>query len=142
MSQYGIHVPEGMPAQTIDEVVDAADKMKDGAGEVCMFMRSPMGFCFARPHKLRKWVLQVVVKSQILAGGRGLGTFKSGLQGGVHICKATEAKSLAEKMLGQTLVTKQTGATGEAPSSSQPDSVRLPGAVHLVQYRKPPLYLC
>ena len=34
MSQYGIHVPEGMPAQTIDEVVDAAEKMKDDAGEV------------------------------------------------------------------------------------------------------------
>lgn len=38
MSQYGIHVPEGMPAQTIDEVVDAADKMKDGAGEVRIFI--------------------------------------------------------------------------------------------------------
>eukprot|EP00892_Ulva_mutabilis_P008560 jgi/Ulvmu1/6076/UM027_0054.1 len=88
MSQYGIHVPEGVPATTIDGVVDAADKMKDDAGEV-------------------------VVKSQILAGGRGLGTFKSGLKGGVHICKATEAKSLAEKMLGHTLVTKQTGPAGK-----------------------------
>jgi succinyl-CoA synthetase beta subunit len=39
--------------------------------------------------------LQIVVKSQILAGGRGLGTFKSGLQGGVHIVKAEEAESLA-----------------------------------------------
>jgi len=29
----------------------------------------------------------VVVKSQVLAGGRGLGTFKSGLKGGVHIIK-------------------------------------------------------
>lgn len=36
MSQYGIHVPEGVPAQTIDEVVDAADKMKDHAGEVSL----------------------------------------------------------------------------------------------------------
>lgn len=34
MSQYGIHVPEGMPAKTVDEVVDAAEKMKDDAGEV------------------------------------------------------------------------------------------------------------
>ena len=43
--------------------------------------------------------LQIVVKSQILAGGRGLGTFKSGLQGGVHIVKAEEAESLACKSL-------------------------------------------
>jgi succinyl-CoA synthetase beta subunit len=41
--------------------------------------------------------LQIVVKSQILAGGRGLGTFKSGLQGGVHIVKAEEAESIARK---------------------------------------------
>jgi uncharacterized membrane protein len=44
-------------------------------------------------------LLQIVVKSQILAGGRGLGTFKSGLQGGVHIVKAEEAESLAGKSL-------------------------------------------
>ena len=56
--------------------------------------------------------LQVVLKSQILAGGRGLGTFKSGLKGGVHMCKAGEIKALAEQMLGHTLVTKQTGPTG------------------------------
>ena len=43
--------------------------------------------------------LQIVVKSQILAGGRGLGTFKSGLKGGVHIVKAEEAESLAGKSL-------------------------------------------
>lgn len=59
--------------------------------------------------------LQVVLKSQILAGGRGLGTFKSGLQGGVHMVKAAEIKAMAEKMLGQTLVTKQTGPAGNAP---------------------------
>lgn len=56
---------------------------------------------------------QVVVKSQILAGGRGLGKFKNGFQGGVHIVKADEAESTAEKMLGQTLVTKQTGPAGK-----------------------------
>jgi succinyl-CoA synthetase beta subunit len=32
-------------------------------------------------------VLQVVLKSQIYAGGRGLGKFTNGLQGGVHICR-------------------------------------------------------
>lgn len=54
-----------------------------------------------------------VVKSQILAGGRGKGTFTSGYQGGVHVCKnAEDAIECAGKMLGQTLVTKQTGPQG------------------------------
>ena len=54
-----------------------------------------------------------MVKSQIHAGGRGKGTFKSGFQGGVKLASSVdEAVSFAEKMLGQTLVTKQTGHDG------------------------------
>ena len=53
------------------------------------------------------------MKSQILAGGRGLGTFKSGLQGGVHICKTEKVEGLAWQMIGETLVTKQTGPAGK-----------------------------
>jgi succinyl-CoA synthetase beta subunit len=57
---------------------------------------------------------EVVVKSQILAGGRGLGKFKDPpLQGGVHIVKVEEAVDLAKKMLGNTLITKQTGPAGK-----------------------------
>ena len=56
---------------------------------------------------------QIVVKAQIHAGGRGKGTFANGFQGGVHLCKTpAEAKELASKMLGQTLVTHQTGPEG------------------------------
>lgn len=40
-------------------------------------------------------LLQLVVKSQILAGGRGLGTFKSGLKGGVHIVNANQVEDIA-----------------------------------------------
>lgn len=40
-------------------------------------------------------MVQLVVKSQILAGGRGLGTFKSGLKGGVHIVKGDEVEQIA-----------------------------------------------
>ena len=40
-------------------------------------------------------LLQLVVKSQILAGGRGLGTFKSGLKGGVHIIKTDQVEEIA-----------------------------------------------
>ncbi len=56
----------------------------------------------------------LVVKAQIHAGGRGKGTFKNGFKGGVHLCKTpAEAKELSSKMLGQTLVTHQTGPEGK-----------------------------
>ena len=55
----------------------------------------------------------LVVKAQIHAGGRGKGTFKNGFKGGVHLCKTPEeAREIAAKMLGQTLVTHQTGEAG------------------------------
>lgn len=58
-------------------------------------------------------VSQIVVKAQIHAGGRGKGVFKNGFKGGVHVCKTPdEARDLAAKMLGQTLVTHQTGEEG------------------------------
>lgn len=88
MSKYGINVPPGIPIKSLDEVADAAKKMADAEG-------------------------LVVVKSQILAGGRGLGTFTNGLKGGVHICSVEQAPELASKMLGGTLVTKQTGSKGK-----------------------------
>ncbi len=57
---------------------------------------------------------ELVVKAQIHAGGRGKGTFTNGFKGGVHLCKsADEVRDVAAKMLGQTLVTHQTGASGK-----------------------------
>jgi succinyl-CoA synthetase beta subunit len=55
----------------------------------------------------------LVVKVQIHAGGRGKGIFTNGFKGGVHLCKSpAEAREIAGKMLGQTLVTHQTGPAG------------------------------
>ncbi len=55
----------------------------------------------------------LVVKAQIHAGGRGKGSFTNGFKGGVQLCKAPEeAREIASKMLGQTLVTHQTGPAG------------------------------
>ena len=59
----------------------------------------------------------IAVKSQIHSGGRGKGTFKSGYQGGVKLCKTVEDVSdKAKAMLGNVLVTKQTGAEGRLVS--------------------------
>ena len=74
----------------------------------------------------------MVIKAQVLAGGRGKGTFENGLKGGVRVIysyafhmslcvydtltkstiRPTEAKMFAEQMIGHKLVTKQTGARG------------------------------
>jgi len=59
----------------------------------------------------------LAVKSQIHAGGRGKGTFKSGYQGGVKLFKtADEVYQSAKAMLGNVLVTKQTGPEGRLVS--------------------------
>jgi succinyl-CoA synthetase beta subunit len=57
--------------------------------------------------------VDIVVKAQIHAGGRGKGTFKNGFKGGVHVRSTPdEVRDVALKMLGQILVTHQTGPAG------------------------------
>ncbi len=84
--KFGVPTPGGKVAETAEEAEKAAGELGD----------------------------QIVVKAQVHAGGRGKGTFKNGFQGGVHLVKsAAEAGEVAGKMLGQTLVTHQTGEEGK-----------------------------
>ncbi len=93
LAQYGVAVPPGEVCDTADAAKKIAEKLF-GSGEKV-----------------------VVVKSQIHAGGRGKGTFKSGFQGGVKLCKsADDVFEKAKAMLGQVLVTKQTGPDGRLVS--------------------------
>ncbi|GLB36414.1 putative succinyl-CoA synthetase functions in the citric acid cycle (TCA), coupling the hydrolysis of succinyl-CoA to the synthesis of ATP and thus represents the only step of substrate- level phosphorylation in the TCA [Lyophyllum shimeji] len=70
---------------------------------------------------------RLVIKAQVLAGGRGKGTFDNGFQGGVHMVDSPEqAKDIASKMIGSKLITKQTGARG-----------RVCNAVMLAERRQP-----
>uniref|UniRef100_A0A8C4UWG8 Succinate--CoA ligase [GDP-forming] subunit beta, mitochondrial n=1 Tax=Falco tinnunculus TaxID=100819 RepID=A0A8C4UWG8_FALTI len=56
---------------------------------------------------------EIVLKAQILAGGRGKGIFNSGLKGGVHLTKDPEiVEQLAKQMIGYNLSTKQTPKDG------------------------------
>ncbi len=89
LARHGVAVPLEIPARSIPEARSAADQiMGSGAS-------------------------RVVVKSQIHAGGRGKGSFKNGFQGGVKVASsAAEATDLAQAMLGNVLVTKQTGPEG------------------------------
>jgi succinyl-CoA synthetase beta subunit len=90
LASYGLPVPPGIAAFSVEEAVGAADKLGG-----------------------KMWV----VKSQIHAGGRGKGKFKelpADAKGGVRLAFNREdvAKHAAE-MLGNTLVTIQTGDAGK-----------------------------
>merc|ERR1719478_2125311 len=90
MSKFGVAVPRGVVAFTPSE---AKDKAKD-------------------------FTPDVVIKSQVLAGGRGLGYFKENkFQGGVHVIPSEKTEEYAEKMIGKTLITKQTGEAGKPNNS-------------------------
>ncbi|MEC9331141.1 MAG: ATP-grasp domain-containing protein, partial [Verrucomicrobiota bacterium] len=89
LAQYGVEVPGGQPCTTANEARSIAEKL------------------FSEGHEM------VVVKIQIHSGGRGKGIFKDGFKGGVHLCKsADDVFEKAKSMLGNTIVTKQTGETG------------------------------
>src|SRR6516164_2056274 len=89
LAKHGVAVPLEIPAKSLAEVRPAAEKIAASGSA------------------------KVVVKSQIHAGGRGKGAFKSGFQGGVKVASSVdEAVGFAEKMFGQVLVTKQTGQDG------------------------------
>jgi succinyl-CoA synthetase beta subunit len=92
MKEYGVPVPRGAVASTAEEAERiAADSLKGSSSA------------------------DVVIKAQVLAGGRGLGTFSNGFHGGVHIVtRPGQARDLASKMLGHRLITKQTGSEGRA----------------------------
>jgi succinyl-CoA synthetase beta subunit len=93
LAQYGVAIPP-------TEVCDSADAAKKIAEQL-----------------LANGADLIAVKSQIHAGGRGKGTFKSGFQGGVKLCKTAEdVYEKAKAMLGNVLVTKQTGPEGRLVS--------------------------
>jgi len=90
LAKFGVPVPAGFPAMSVDEAVEAANKL---------------------PGPL--WV----VKAQIHAGGRGKGKFKElgpDAKGGVRLARSVdEVREHSEEMLGNTLVTVQTGPHGK-----------------------------
>ena len=86
LQEYGVRVPRGYAATNPLEVETALSNLGDD---------------------------MIVVKAQIHAGGRGKGTFTDGYKGGVKVVKTPEAaREVANRMLGNTLVTAQTGPEG------------------------------
>ncbi len=90
LAKFGVGIPAGIPALTVEEAVAAAKQL---------------------PGPL------YVVKAQIHAGGRGKGKFKelpADAKGGVRLAKSVEeVEAFAKEMLGNTLVTVQTGEDGK-----------------------------
>jgi succinyl-CoA synthetase beta subunit len=90
LAKFGVAVPRGIAAMSVEEAVEAAKQLP---GPV------------------------YVVKAQIHAGGRGKGKFKElgpDAKGGVRLAKTLdEVRAAAADMLGNTLVTIQTGDAGK-----------------------------
>jgi len=86
LQKFGVATMRGKAASTPDEAEQIARELGDA---------------------------NLVVKAQIHAGGRGKGVFTNGFKGGVRVVKsAKDAREVTSKMIGQTLVTHQTGPQG------------------------------
>ncbi len=84
LRKFGVAVPEGIVAETVEEAVEAAKKIQASTN-------------------VTSWA----VKAQIHAGGRGKG-------GGVKIAKSmSEVEQFAGEILGMQLITHQTGPVGK-----------------------------
>src|ERR1043166_7213600 len=84
LRRYGVAVPRGYPAFSVDEAVAGARKLAEG-----------------------QWSGVWVVKAQIHAGGRGKA-------GGVKVVKTLDdVKKESARLLGSRLVTHQTGPKGQ-----------------------------
>ncbi len=93
LAQFGVAVPAGEVCDTPEAAENVAERLLAGGATL------------------------IVVKAQIHAGGRGKGTFKNGFQGGVKLCKTgKDVYTKAKAMLGNVLVTKQTGPEGRLVS--------------------------
>ncbi|NGP87432.1 ADP-forming succinate--CoA ligase subunit beta [Fodinibius halophilus] len=90
LKEYNVAVPAGVAATEVDTAVQAAKEMKENGATL------------------------FVVKAQIHAGGRGKGKTKESGVSGVILCDTIEeVREAAESLLGDTLVTVQTGEEGQ-----------------------------
>ncbi|MBO6522730.1 MAG: ADP-forming succinate--CoA ligase subunit beta [Balneolaceae bacterium] len=90
LKKYHVPVPDGIAATTVEGAVDAAKELEANGSTL------------------------FVVKAQIHAGGRGKGRTKNNNAKGVILCKSIdEVKEAAESLLGDVLVTIQTGEEGQ-----------------------------
>ncbi|KAM4654272.1 succinate--CoA ligase [GDP-forming] subunit beta, mitochondrial isoform 2-T2 [Amazona ochrocephala] len=86
MADHGVTVQRFFVADSANDALEAAQRLK---------------------------AKEIVLKAQILAGGRGKGIFNSGLKGGVHLTKDPKTvERLAKQMIGYNLSTKQTPKDG------------------------------
>jgi len=90
LGQFNVPHQRGIVIQSVDEARTAAEKVQS-------------------QYKSKN----LIVKSQILAGGRGKGTFDTGYKGGVKFTKSVDdAEQVVQQMLGNRLITIQTPKEG------------------------------
>lgn len=90
MAKYDVRVQKGATADTPEEALKVATDIKEGGA------------------------VDLILKAQIHAGGRGKGHFDTGFKGGVKICsEPTEVGDFSKEMFGNNLITPQTGPEGQ-----------------------------
>ncbi len=113
LKKYGVKVQDGLVAETAEQAVEAAKQMMERSGQKF-----------------------VVVKSQIHAGGRGKGKIVGSEQRGVAVANSLEkVETIAKNLLGNTLVTIQTGPEGKVVNKIYvAEDVYYPGASEPKEY--------
>ena len=113
LSKYGVRIQRGIVAETPAQAVEAAQQMMTLTNSKF-----------------------VVIKSQIHAGGRGKGKIVGGEQRGVQLAKSIEdVEKIATNLLGNVLVTIQTGAEGKRVNKILvAEDVYYPGASEPKEY--------
>jgi succinyl-CoA synthetase beta subunit len=113
LKKYGVKVQDGIVAETPEQAVEAAKQMMERSGQKF-----------------------VVVKSQIHAGGRGKGKIVGSEQRGVAVANSLEkVETIAKNLLGNTLVTIQTGPEGKVVNKIYvAEDVYYPGAAEPKEY--------
>jgi succinyl-CoA synthetase beta subunit len=113
LKKYGVKVQDGIVAETPEQAVEAAKLLMERSGQKF-----------------------VVVKSQIHAGGRGKGKIVGSEQRGVAVANSLEkVETIAKNLLGNTLVTIQTGPEGKVVNKIYvAEDVYYPGAAEPKEY--------
>jgi len=91
LARHGVRVQRGILATTPEQAFENAVQLRESGAR------------------------DLICKSQILAGGRGKGHFiETGFKGGVKVCGSPEeVRKMSAEMIGNTLVTNQTGPEGQ-----------------------------
>ena len=99
LRSFGVATSRGTRAYSAEEAVSVANTMSRGMQPACLSRRhARLIFGWGASCDFggggSKGTSKVVIKAQVLAGGRGKGRFDNGFQGGVHVVSRTYGRNV------------------------------------------------